>query len=92
MSVRYASLASNVALTLTQHALNEVPAIIHDHSISLIAVLTGHRLDLHALHNRLLGELACRNLLQCAHTEDAHGVGHLLKLAIYSLWTVVAFV
>lgn len=84
MSVRFASLDSNIALTLAQHALNEVSAIVHDHSVSLIAVLTGHRLDLYALHDRLLGKFACRNLLQGAHTEDAHWVGHLLGLVLYS--------
>ena len=40
--------------TLSQHALHEVDAIAHDHTVSLCAILAGHRLDLHTLYDRLL--------------------------------------
>lgn len=63
-------------LTLSQHALHEVDAVAHHHSIPLRSILAVHRLDLHTLYDWVVFRPAFCDPAQAALRECAECVGH----------------
>ena len=71
--------------TLSQHALHEVDAVAHHHSIPLRRILAVHRLDLHTLYDGVLLLPAFCNPAQAALGELTESVGHFEYLVVLAV-------